>query len=114
MKQLGTQIIPKSITLTGEAKVSSSLFIRDEKLYLLGGYDKGSKNFAIFFRMDLKSMKAEQINLLEKGEIKNIYPPDPPSTLWFESGFIVNYLETSGIIMASKIQTNLQELSYLP
>lgn len=113
MKPLTYSVIPKRFRLNGPVGLSSSLHVKDNKIVLVSGYDKGKGRTAIYAQIDASSGKVETIEELKKGEIGDNYPVDPQATLWFDDSFILSYLDADGAMLRIKrIQTNLQKFSY--
>lgn len=113
MKPLTYAVIPKRFRLNGPVGLSSSLHVKDNKIVMVSGYDKGKGRTAIYAQIDASSGNVEKIEELKKDEIKDNYPVDPQATLWFDDSFILSYLDADGAMLRiKKIQANLQKFSY--
>lgn len=113
MKPLTHTVIPKRFRLNVPVGLSSSLHVRDNKITLVSGYDKGKGRTAVYAQIDASSGKIETLSELKKDEIGGNYPVDPQATLWFDDSFILSYLDADGAMLRIKrIQANLQKFSY--
>lgn len=113
MKPLTYTVIPKRFRLNGPVGLSSSLHVKDNKIVLVSGYDKGKGRTAIYAQIDASSGKIETIEEFKKDEIGGNYQVYPQATLWFDDSFILSYLDVDGAMLRIKrIQANLQKFSY--
>ena len=113
MKPLTHTVIPKRFRLNGPVGLSSSLHIKENKIMLVSGYDKGKGRTAIYAQIDASSGRIDKIEELKKDRIRDNYPADPQATLWFDDSFILSYLDADGAMLRIKrIQANLQRFSY--
>jgi len=67
----------------------------------------------------VRGSSLSKINFSFDNRQKNGFTPDffmskndPQSTIWFDDGFVVNYLDEDGFISIKRIETNMQKVSY--
>lgn len=106
------QIIPRSYSSIAETWLGIGMHCRDNVLYLTANNNKGITGFkALYAQIDLKTGSITNITGIEKKDIKNKYPTNPSSTIWFEKQFILSYMEEKGMFNSST-DAHLQLLSY--
>jgi hypothetical protein len=112
LKPLSMQVVPKHNQLFTTVGACSSFYIRGNSLLLVGATDKGSGLHAVYAQVNIASGKLEKIEIMEKKDISKKDPPDPLATVWFEDGFVINYLDPDGFFVIKKISTSMQQVSY--
>jgi len=106
------QIIPRSYSSFAESWLGIGMHCRNNVVYVTANNNKGIAGFkALYGQIDLKSGTITNITGIDKKEIKNKYPTNPTSTLWFDKQFVLSYMEEKGMFNTST-DAHLQLLNY--
>jgi hypothetical protein len=112
LKIVSQQLIPKTVVGFFDLGRSSSMQVKDDKVHIVSGLMHNSLKFGTLYTMyDLKNARVEKYEKLSKQQIANGHPAEASATLWFDDGFIVNYLEQESIFKV-RFTSNLQKVSY--
>ncbi len=112
MQPITNVIIPKKIHFNGLAGLSSSLHLHNNKLYILSGIDKRTRE-ALLTIIDINAGKINSMEILEKQKIKAGFPIEPRATIWFKDRFAVSFLDLKvGSKRKYRSPTNLQLYKY--
>ncbi len=67
---------------------------------------------SLIIEYDLKAKKLLRYYLPDRGGVKKGKLADPPSTIWFEKGYALNYLSDGAGGLAFRTRTDMQFFNY--
>ena len=106
------QVIPRYYGTLNGARLGIGMHIKNNVLYLIANSNKGWGGVkALYSAIDLKTGAITNITGIDKGDIKSTYAVDPYASFWFDSQFVLSYLQDKGVFKKSE-DAHMQLLNY--
>jgi hypothetical protein len=106
------QIIPRFYSTFTAARLGIGMHCKNNVLYLIANSDKGLTGVrALYSQVDLKTGVITNITGIDKGDIKGYYAVDPYASCWFDTQFVLSYLQDKGFFRNSE-DAHMQLLNY--